>query len=56
MFACQRRRNSFASQIAFPDLPWGVRHHLFGGQDSLLDQAADYVTGYAKAFRNLEHL
>jgi hypothetical protein len=55
MFACQRRRNSFALQIACPDLPWGVRHHLLGRQHSLLDQTADHVTGYAKAFRCLEH-
>jgi len=55
MFACQSRRNRFTLQIARPDLPWGVGHHLLGGQDSLLDQATDYVTGYAKAFRSLEH-
>lgn len=44
----QRGINCLGMQVACADLPWSVGHYLLGGQNSVLDQAADHMIGDAK--------
>ena len=55
MFAGQRDSNRLGIQIARTDLPRGVGHNLLGGQNPILDQPADRVTGDAEQFCGFEH-
>ncbi len=47
MFTRDSGSNYLALQIAGLDLVWGVRYHLVGMQNPLVDQAPDEVTSHA---------
>jgi hypothetical protein len=55
MFPRQRSRNRVAAQIAYANLPWGIRHHLLGRQNPVVDQAPNHMIGDVKHFRRLGH-
>jgi transposase len=46
--ASDRPRHLLGFKIDGPDLVWRAGNHLFGGEDALLDQAADHVVGASR--------
>ena len=55
MFAGDSSCNCLALHVAGPDLVWGVGYDLLGMQNPFLDQAPDYVIGYANQLGSFRH-